>query len=222
MTEMEMLTPTQIVRTRRRTISLTVDRDGAFVVRAPLKAKDEEILDFIKQKAKWIINKRTSAFNSAYKPLTFNGGEVIYILGTPLKIVLTPNKRVKVEDNQIFVPDVKSEVYLKNYLINLCKKILPKRIDKVCELYGFKYNGLAITSATTRWGSCAYNNHLNFTYKLIMCPRDVIDYLIVHELCHTKVKNHSKKFWQKVESVLPNYKQQEKWLKDNHKIIDVI
>ncbi len=222
MTEKNLLTPTQIVRSKRRTISLTIDRDGAFVVRAPINAKDVDIYDFINKKSKWIKAKRLAAINSAYKPLKFKDGEKVLILGKEYEIVLIDAKKVKVVDNQIFIPLNNSETYLKNYFVGLCKKLLPKRVERFCAAYGYKYKGISITSATTRWGSCSYNNHLNFTYKLIMCPRDVIDYLVVHELTHTKVKNHSAKFWQKVEEVLPNYKLQEKWLKENRKIIDVI
>ena len=222
MTEKELLAPTQIIHSKRRTISLTIDRDGSFIVRCPIKTKDVEIYDFINKKAKWIKSKRLDAMNSSYKPLQFKDGEKVLILGNEYEMSLIDAKKVKVVENQILIPKTDSETYLKNYFVGLCKKLLPKRVERFCAAYGYKYKGISITKATTRWGSCAYNNHLNFTYKLIMCPKDVIDYLVVHELTHTKVKNHSAKFWQRVEEVLPNYKVQEKWLKDNRKIIDII
>lgn len=218
----KLLVPSKIIRTRRRSIALIVDRNGDLIVRAPLKSKDSEIDKFINKKANWIIEKRTLAKKSGYKKLKFKGAEQITILGKTYSIELTESKRVKIDNDRIIVPNTNSENYLKNYLIRTCKKYLPPRLDKLCENYGFTYNGITITSATTRWGSCGYKNTLNFTYKLIMCPKDVVEYLLVHELCHTKVKNHSAKFWQKVESILPNYKEQENWLKVNRRIIDVI
>lgn len=218
----ELLIPSQIVHSKRRSIALVVDRNGDLIVRAPLKCRQADIDDFIKSKADWIIKKRLASINSTYKPLTFKGNEKITILGMTFNIILTDTKRVSAVEGEIYVPKTEPELYLRNYLVKLCKYKLPKRVDKFCEKYGFKYNGITITSATTRWGSCSFNNHLNFSYKSIMCPPDVLDYLVVHELTHTKVKNHSAKFWQQVALVLPNYKMQEKWLKDNRTLIDVI
>lgn len=218
----ELLIPNQIVRSRRKSIALVIDREGRLIVRAPLGCKDEEINKFIIKKSKWIISKRTENLNSEYKPLSFTNNETISILGEPFNILLYNGYKVKVENNAIFLPSVKPEIRIKQYLINLTKKIIPERVNYYCKTFNLQHKQITITGATTRWGSCGYNNTLNFTYKLAMCPMDVVNYVVVHELCHTLEKNHSKKFWNRVAEIMPNYKQQEKWLKNNKRIIDVI
>ncbi len=74
---------------------------------------------------------------------------------------------------------------------------------ELAEQYGFRYNSVKITSAKTRWGSCTSKQHLNFSYRLIMTPRDCIDYVIIHELCHLRQMNHSTKFWKEVAAIMP-------------------
>ena len=78
---------------------------------------------------------------------------------------------------------------------------------------------IRITGARTRWGSCA-GERLNFTYRLAMAPLEVIDYVIVHELVHIEVKNHSKTFWKRVEKIMPGYKRRRRWLKENGYSLD--
>ena len=82
-------------------------------------------------------------------------------------------------------------------------------------LYGFEYHSIRITGARTRWGSCGSKGTLNFSWRLMMAPPAVVEYVVVHELCHLRQHNHSKAFWALVESILPDYKQRQKWLKAN-------
>ncbi len=93
------------------------------------------------------------------------------------------------------------------------KKILPKRLSELANLHGFKYNKVAIRNAKTRWGSCSYYNNINLNMHLIKLDNELIDYVILHELCHTIEKNHSKRFWDLLESHLPNSKELRKKLK---------
>ena len=95
------------------------------------------------------------------------------------------------------------------------RDIIIPRVAEFAEKYGFTYNSVKITSAMTRWGSCTNKKNLNFTYRLALAPDEVRDYVIVHELCHLRQMNHSKKFWSEVAAIMPDYKQQEKWLKEN-------
>jgi predicted metal-dependent hydrolase len=81
--------------------------------------------------------------------------------------------------------------------------------------HGFHYQKLRISSARTRWGSCSSSGTLSFTYRLVMAPPEVVDYVVVHELVHTQVRNHSKTFWTTVEEIMPDYKQRRTWLKKN-------
>lgn len=97
----------------------------------------------------------------------------------------------------------------------LAKETIPPRVQEFAKEYGFSYNTVKITSATTRWGSCTSKKTLNFTYRLALAPQEVIDYVIVHELCHLRQMNHSSKFWDEVRAIMPEYKKQEKWLKEN-------
>ncbi len=97
----------------------------------------------------------------------------------------------------------------------LAKQVIPPRVSQLAKQYGFSYNAVRITSARTRWGSCSSKKNLNFTYRLALAPPEVRDYVIVHELCHLREMNHSKRFWSEVYSIMPNYKEHEKWLKQN-------
>lgn len=87
---------------------------------------------------------------------------------------------------------------------HLAKKILPKRLEELSKKYGFKYNKVRLTNAKKRWGSCSWQNNINLNINLAKLDGEIIDYVILHELCHTKIKNHSKKFWDLVLEKMPN------------------
>lgn len=93
------------------------------------------------------------------------------------------------------------------------RQFVNERIEKYNEYYGFKYNKIAIRNQKTRWGSCSSKGNLNFNYKVVLLPKRHADYIIVHELCHLKEFNHSKRFWALVEQTIPEYRNIVKQLK---------
>lgn len=223
MVNYEIITPTKIIRSKRKTISLIIDINGEFIVRAPINCSEERIFKFIEKNQNWIVKKRQEvADNSKYKKLSCEDGEKLKILEEELTIKLYDNERVKQSDNILFLPKVNSKEKLVSYLKRVLKKFLINRVEEISQLTKLNYLSISISSAKTNWGSCSYNNRLHFTYKLALCPKWIIDYIIVHELCHTKIKNHSKLFWSLVAKFIPEYKVCNKWLKDNKTIINVI
>ena len=98
-------------------------------------------------------------------------------------------------------------------------KYIPPRTRYWAEKTGVQYGRITIRCQRTRWGSCTSQGNLNFNCLLMMCPLEVIDYIIVHELCHRKEMNHSARFWAEVKKVMPEYRQQEKWLRQRGRTI---
>ena len=94
---------------------------------------------------------------------------------------------------------------------------IPNRVAYFADIMHVDYGRITIRNQRTRWGSCSSKGNLNFNCLLMCAPPEVIDYIVVHELCHRKQMNHSKAFWQEVEDMLPDYKVQEKWLKTEGK-----
>ena len=92
---------------------------------------------------------------------------------------------------------------------------IPQRVSHFAPLVGVSYGRITIRNQRSRWGSCSGKGNLNFNCLLMLCPEDVIDYVVVHELCHRKEMNHSPAFWAEVERVLPDYKARKQWLKDH-------
>ncbi len=92
---------------------------------------------------------------------------------------------------------------------------LPARAARFAPLVGVSYGRIAIRCQKTRWGSCSSQGNLNFNCLLMLCPEEVRDCIVVHELCHRRHMNHSPAFWQEVARVLPGYREQERWLKEN-------
>ena len=92
-------------------------------------------------------------------------------------------------------------------------KVIPERVEYFAKVIGVTYGKITVRNQKTRWGSCSSKGNLNFNCLLMLAPPEVLDYVVVHELCHRKQMNHSKAFWLEVEKVLPNYKEVRKWLK---------
>jgi predicted metal-dependent hydrolase len=99
-------------------------------------------------------------------------------------------------------------------LADKAMEYIPPRVSYFAQKIGVNFGRITIRNQRTRWGSCSSKGNLNFNCLLMLTPPEVIDYVVVHELCHRKEMNHSKAFWSEVESVLPDYKVQVKWLKE--------
>ena len=100
----------------------------------------------------------------------------------------------------------------------LCQKalsVIPDKVKYYAEIMGVTYGRITIRNQKTRWGSCSSKGNLNFNCLLMLMPDKVLDYVVVHELCHLKQMNHSKKFWKEVERYMPDYPNYKKWLNEN-------
>lgn len=103
----------------------------------------------------------------------------------------------------------------RQHLQNKACVVIPRRVAYYAEKLGVSYGKITLRQQKTRWGSCAANGKLNFNWLLILAPPEVLDYVVVHELCHRREMNHSQAFWKEVEKILPDYRERQKWLKDN-------
>lgn len=123
-----------------------------------------------------------------------------------LKVQSTIDERSKLE--KITFEQVKE-------LANQAVEYIPKRVKYYAEKENFVYNKITIKNLVSRWGSCSTKGNLNFNCLLMLTPDYVIDYIVVHELCHLREMNHSEKFWAEVEKIMPDYQRAELWLKQN-------
>ncbi|MBR2836234.1 MAG: M48 family metallopeptidase [Coriobacteriales bacterium] len=104
-------------------------------------------------------------------------------------------------------------------LANQASKDLPERVQHYASLLGVTYGRITIRAQKTLWGSCSGKGNLNFNVLLMLAPEDVRNYVVIHELCHRKEMNHSTRFWAEVERIMPNYKEQRKWLNTNGSLL---
>lgn len=123
-----------------------------------------------------------------------------------LKVQSTIDERGKLE--KITFEQIKE-------LANQAVEYIPKRVKYYAEKENFVYNKITIKNLVSRWGSCSTKGNLNFNCLLMLTPDYVIDYVVVHELCHLREMNHSEKFWAEVEKIMPDYQRAELWLKQN-------
>jgi len=210
----------KIIRSRRKTLAIEVTGDARLIVRAPLRMPKADILDFIQKKNRWIEQKRQKAEERLMMqvPKEFVDGEKLLYLGDAYRLSIaeydgTPLSfdgrfrlsRVHLENaRELFVDWYRKKAYDK----------IKERLHRYSAVSGIKYNIMRITNARKRWGSCNSRGNVHFSYRLIMAPLPVVDYVVVHELVHIEEKNHSSRFWQKVERILPAYRQYRRWLRD--------
>lgn len=187
-----------IIKSWRKSLSLRFDCDGILQVKAPKFTSQATINNFIQKNTDWIEKQREKILQQQVE-------KKLYLFGEELQpsIQLSPLG----EKGQ-------AAMKLEKFYKTQAKKYIPERCRELAKLYGFQYNKLRITSAMTRWGSCSSKKNLNFSFRLIMSPKDCIDYVIIHELCHLRQMNHGPKFWKEVCDIMPDYKKYEKHLRD--------
>ena len=210
----------QIIRSKRKILALIVKPDGTLIVRAPLRASEKSIREFIQNSVSWIEKKRAQALAALPPaPRQYAQGEMFLYLGNayPLEIIKGQKKPLLLEENFKLAESAQSnarQVFERWYRAQ-AKEKLTERVDLYASQYAFQYKKIGITSARTRWGSCSASGALNFSWRLILAPLEAVDYVVVHELAHTVFHNHAKRFWKKVETIMPDYQERRKWLRKN-------
>jgi predicted metal-dependent hydrolase len=211
----------KLLRSARRSISLEITRDGRLVVRMPRYGSVTDVKRFIFQKQDWIEKKMTEASLQSKKnaPRRFVPGEQFYYLGEkyPLQLAEVHHPKLKFQ-NGFFMAESNLK-YGRKIFIDWYKRQaklnISKRLRWYASMHQLKVHQIRITSASRRWGSCTSQGNINFTWKLILLPLKIMDYVVVHELAHLVHHNHSKSFWAEVGKMLPDYKERRRWLKKN-------
>ncbi len=211
----------QIIRSHRRSIGLMINQSAQLIIRAPYRVSEDYIQKLVSQKQDWIIRKQRyfQAKQTQTLKRSFVPGEEFLYLGISYKLQAVDDlpKAVVFDGSLKISSQVLSNAkqHLESWYKLQAWDYISQKAGDLAQIHGLKYTSIKINDARTRWGSCGYKDTLNFTWRLIMAPQRVVDYVIVHELVHLKQKNHSRKFWAEVAKVLPDYKQDELWLKQN-------
>lgn len=216
--------PYEIVRSNRKTLALTIDSEARLVVRAPNRLDDSVIRDFINKKARWITDKQQQISDYATKqsPFVLEDGENVLYFGNSYAVLRKAVRKIIIEGNFLLVPEDMTLTGFAQWMKTQGEEIISDRVDYFANLMGVEYTSVKMSEAKRRWGSCGANNTLNFAWRLVMCPQSVIDYVVVHELSHITYKDHSSKFWTRVATLMPNYKEAQDWLRLNRKLMEII
>lgn len=216
---------------RAKYVRILISADGVQVV-APVFIDDKEIILLVEKKREWIY-KKVLNFHQRYTPMKpqgkFTTGEKLLLMGEYYQINILENvggkSCIKFLNDQFFVsinqeipPEKRAEVIrskLEQWYIDYAKKFIAERLELFKVKIGVKITTVRYKNQKTRWGSCSSKGNLNFNWRLIMAPKTILDYVVVHELCHLKHMDHSRKFWELVSSFIPDYKERRKWLKEN-------
>lgn len=210
-----------IVKSKIKNVYIQI-KDGKVIVKAPNRLSEKKIFDIVNSKKEWIYEKINKLKENEIKC-----GSKVYILGKPyvLKIYFIKEAEEKIQISegnlQIILPQSrnnKNNNEIINELISsLYKKIAEKEVSMamalVTRFVGIKPNKYRVKKLKTAWGSCTSNKNITINSELMKFDREVIQYVVLHEICHLKYMNHSNEFWNMVEKYMVNYKEIRKRLK---------
>lgn len=213
-----MIKPDAIIKTSRRSLSITITQKGEVIVHAPKRLSMDNIINFVNEKSNWIETKRIEILKKQedHKDiLTYN--KMLFLGKQYLKYEMNGIKKVELTTSCLLCPKGldESELLFKiaKWYMQTAKSILAERLEYLANLMQLDYNSFKISNTKNRWGSCDTKGNIKINFRLIMLPHKIIDYVLIHELSHLVEFNHSKKFYRVIESVMPNYDEARKNLK---------
>ncbi|MBI2326011.1 M48 family metallopeptidase [Candidatus Collierbacteria bacterium] len=229
----------KVIRNSRRRFSssISVTADRGVIVSVPKWVSLGVIEDMVRVKADWIAKAlaRLGGVHQQSKKRFVDGEKHLYF-GEEYPLTVVPSTGIatarlafqngsfeaKVPGHHTPIQQRKDlkEAMLRWYLDN-GKRIITQKVNHFTKLLGVSYNRIVLKKVSSIWGSCSRKNNLNFNRKLIMAPHEVVDYVVVHEVCHLVHHHHRKVFWDLVKSLEPNYKERILWLKKNQYLLTI-
>ena len=190
----------------RKRLSIHIDPIGLITIKVPKNTNEEIVIGAIEQKSRWILNKLSeiSKAREIFKTKEYHAKGKFFYLGKEYFLDQL------IETSALGEEELKKS--LKKFYSASCKKIVGERIKIYEKQLGVKPKTIEIVESKSHWGSCSSDKKITFNYRLAMAPIDVIDYVIIHELCHLIHMNHDRSFWRRVGSVISDYKEKQAFL----------
>ncbi len=221
---------------RRRTIAIAVDPQDGLVVYSPMRLDAEGLKEFLLEKAEWILSntEKLEAQRARAPEVRWESGGQILFRGAPLALRVEPGgarARAALEGGALVIRTPPEDGLLpegervRAVVVKWLREQAAADVDASVqkhEVYlDVKPRSVRVREQKRRWGSCSAGGALNFNWRLILAPGPVLDYVVVHELCHLKELNHSPRFWNWVASLLPGYREPRAWLRHNSLLLDI-
>ena len=210
---------------RKRTISLQV-KDNKLIIKAPRAVSRKNLDEVIQRKQKWIKRRAILDFEEQnLRNRKFIDNEKFYFRGNQyhLSLIFGKKEDVRIVDSRLLVTckddrpihskNVKS--LIEDFYVNESAKILNTRTNEFAKKMKVQPTGITVKNYISKWGSCTSKNKISYNWRIIMAPDCIVDYLIIHELCHIIEHNHSKNFWNYVGTYCEDFQKKRKWLREN-------
>lgn len=200
--------PVTFFKSRRsKNIKISVKPDQTVRVSFPYFVSANEVSDFVLKNTEWIAGQQQK-FDSRKTPIG-QGSSVKTKLHNVVFSIGPKNKtRINLDEIKIEVPDLdspESRKYIENVLVGVyryeAKRLLPPRVAELAIKHGFRFSKISVRNNKRNWGSCSSKNNLSLNLQMMKLPDHLIDYILLHELVHTEIKNHGPKFWQKLDEI---------------------
>ena len=218
----------EVVRTsRRKTASIKVEAGKVSVV-APDELPISRIEEVISKKNRWIKEKLLLHSQAmAVKPKEYVSGESFSYLGKNYRLKVVQGSPISVKLLQgyltVMTPEplnpVKTKKLIEGWYRERAEKKLREKSERFAKQMGVTFASVGIKSFKSRWGSCSGDGNILYNWRIIMAPNGIVDYVVVHELCHLIHHNHSPEFWKAVGKVVPDYQREKEWLRSNRDMI---
>lgn len=214
-----------VVRSRRKTLAIHI-KSGKVTINSPLRASVAWISEFVSDNTGWIQGKIKDQLKKEKEVLVLAEGREVPFLGKPrrLKVALARQAKVEVKDEQLLIHTPsrdKLEKVFGNWLLERAREYMVSQTQKIARQMGLdhKLKNVVFRRTRSKWGHCEDNGVIQYNPLVMMAPRAVIDYLIVHETSHLRHLDHSPRFWKTVSTLCPDYKEHRDWLNRNgHKL----
>jgi predicted metal-dependent hydrolase len=230
----DLFKKSEVIYSARKSVGLEVTNEGKLIIRAPRNFSVTQLERIVSKKKSWVESAIEKVqHQKTLKSHYFKGNQLSY-LGNTYPVSLNFDLEAKVElgkEGFQVNPHHKrrkrnlDSLYINNLLVDWYRRQACEIINSVCEYYThvlkLEYKEIKITGARTRWGSCSYSNNLNFSWRLLMVPMAMIDYVVLHEILHIKHKDHSPEFWKDVNKMMPDYSYRRDWLRQNRYISSI-
>ncbi|NCP78557.1 MAG: M48 family metallopeptidase [Desulfuromonadales bacterium] len=215
----------QVIRSRRATADIVIERDGSIVVRAPETITDERIEDMVEAKRLWIYKNLAEwrDLNATRVLREYKNGEGFLYLGRSYRLLLATeqaeplllkNGRFSLRRDLVDAGSIAgAQIVFRDYYIARGQERIRQRVNYYAPKVGVDPREINVRELGNRWASCSPTGNLAFHWKCMMAPQMIIDYIVVHELCHFHHLDHTDAFWNEVDKVLPNYAERKEWLR---------